>query len=417
MTRTGDEDPEQLLANPRNWRVHPRHQEEALQTVLTNVGWVQRVIVNERTGYVVDGHLRVAHAISRGEKSVPVQYVDLDDAEERLILASLDPIGAMAGTDKDLLEQLLASVETSEDSARSLLVDVAKQRHVRLPGGGLTPENAAPAVPEMATRVSAGDVYTIGRHRIMCGDSTNPLDVARLLAGEQPYLLVTDPPYGVSYDPSWRDEAAARGDLQFAARRAAEVPNDDRADWTPALELAPGSVAYVWHAGVYASEIQASLERAGYAIRNQIIWSKPHFVISRGHYNWQHEPCWFAVRPGENESPEQASVRTHTPCWYAVKPSATAQWAGDQLQSTVWEIPLDANVAGGHSTQKPVEAMRRPIQNHRGDVYDPFVGTGTTVIAAEQLGRRSFAMDIDPRFVEVAIRRLELYTGLDAEKD
>ena len=140
---------------------------------------------------------------------------------------------------------------------------------------------------------------------------------------------------------------------------------------------------YCWHADRHASEVQRSLEAAGFEIRCQIVWAKPRFAISRGHYNWQHEPCWYAVRQGK-----------------------TAHWIGDHSQTTLWSIALDVNVEGGHSTQKPLECMARPIRNHEGDVYDPFLGSGTTMVAAEQLGRLCYGMEIEPKYIAVALERL-----------
>lgn len=211
---------------------------------------------------------------------------------------------------------------------------------------------------------------------------------------DTPNLMVTDPPYGVNYDPEWRTRAAEKGLIGFATRREGKVQNDDRIDWTEAWRLSTASVAYVWHAGRYASEVQATLESAGYEARSQIIWSKDSFSISRGHYHWQHEPCWYAVKKGE-----------------------AADWIGDRSQSTVWEIAKnDGMDQGNHGTQKPIECMQRPIRNHSGDVYDPFVGSGTTIIASEILHRTCYAMDIDPHYCDVAIQRWETFTGEKAEK-
>lgn len=231
--------------------------------------------------------------------------------------------------------------------------------------------------------VETGQLWQLGAHRLICGDCTDAAVVERVLDGAKPLLMVTDPPYGVEYDANWRNEAAAEGKLAYAARRIRRVDNDDRADWSDAFRLFPGDVAYTWSAGgdhviITGQAIQA----AGYEIRNQIIWVKPHFPISRGHYTYQHEQVWYAVRKG-----------------------ATAHWIGEANESTTWHITLDKNVDGGHSTQKPLECMERPIRNHEGDVYDPFVGSGTTIIAAEREGRRCFAIDIDPAYVAVALQR------------
>jgi DNA modification methylase len=231
------------------------------------------------------------------------------------------------------------------------------------------------------------DVRTEPRcHQIFVGDSTDPACVQRLLGREKPFLMVTDPPYGVDYDPAWRQESAEAGHLAYAARRIGEVANDDRADWREAWRLFPGDVVYCWHAGKHASKVQASIEAAGFEIRSHLIWSKPHFPISRGHYHWRHEPCWYAIRQGSQ-----------------------AFWCGGHEQTTVWEITLDRNAVGGHGTQKPVECMARPIRNHgrKGDiVYDPFLGSGTTLVAAEQEARIAYGCEIEPKYVAAALERL-----------
>lgn len=222
------------------------------------------------------------------------------------------------------------------------------------------------------------------RHRLLCGDSTKQEDVERVMQGECAGMMVTDPPYGVEYDANWRNEAAEAGLLAYAARRVSPVENDGRIDWTDAWILFTGNVLYCWHAGRYSSQVQTNLESCGFEIRNQIIWAKSNFPISRGHYHWRHEPCWYAVRKG-----------------------ATAAWIGDRKQTTLWEINLDKNTEGGHSTQKPLECMARPIRNHSFEiVYDPFVGSGTTIVACENLGRKCRAIEIAPQYVAVTLERM-----------
>jgi DNA modification methylase len=258
---------------------------------------------------------------------------------------------------------------------------------------GLTDPDDVPEPPADPI-TKPGDVWLLGEHRICCGDSTVATDVERLLSGAKPTLMVTDPPYGVEYDANWRNEAADKGLIQHGASRVGLVQNDERIDWSEAFALVPAEVVYCWHAGRHASTVQASLEVCGYEIRSQIIWAKSRFAISRGHYHWQHEPCWYAVRKG-----------------------ATASWIGDRSQTTLWEMNLDRNVGGGHSTQKPVECMARPIRNHSGDVYDPFLGSGTTVIAAEMHGRTCYGMEISPAYCDVIVRRWEDFTGNTATRE
>ncbi len=380
----GEEAPDQLLANPRNYRIHSLAQQKALEGALSEIGWVQRIIINQRTGYVIDGHARIALAISKGEKSVPVVYVDLDENEEGIVLASLDPLAAMAGTDQAKLDELLAEITVSDEALRDMLKE---------PEGGLTGDDAIPEDVEPTTK--PGDLWLLGDHRLRCGDATKVEDVERLMDGATPFLCVTDPPYGVEYDADWRNQAAASGDtvLGAAKRRVGEVTNDDRADWREAWELFPGDVIYSWHPSGAPSLIHAAaLQETGFALRMQIIWAKSNFPIGRGDYHVRHEPCWYAVREGQ-----------------------PAQRNDDRTQTTLWEISLDKNVEGGHSTQKPLECMARPIRNHDApEVYDPFLGSGTTLIACEKLGRRAYCMEIEPKYCDVAVKRWEEYTGQEA---
>ena len=251
---------------------------------------------------------------------------------------------------------------------------------------GLTDPDTIPA--GRPTTIQRGDLFTLDAHRLLCGDSTDAADVARVLDGTKPLLMVTDPPYGVEYDPAWR----AKAGVNRNTKKLGTVANDDRADWTDAWRLFTGDVAYVWHAGLKASAVQTSLEQAGFLMRAQIIWAKDRLALSRGDYHWQHEPCWYAVREG-----------------------STGHRTGDRTQSTLWTIPARDDAGHGHGTQKPVECMRRPMENHdASDVYEPFCGSGTTLIAAEQLGRRCLAIEIEPQYVQIAIDRWEAFTGQTA---
>jgi len=202
--------------------------------------------------------------------------------------------------------------------------------------------------------------------------------------------MVTDPPYGVEYDAEWR----ARAGVNTLTAAHGKVLNDDNADWRDAWALFPGDVAYVWHAGVYSSVVAESLVACDFTVRSQIIWAKNQLVMSRGHYHWQHEPCWYAVKNG-----------------------ATGHWYGDRKQTTLWQIDKPPKSETGHSTQKPIECMRRPILNNskRGDaIYEPFCGSGTTLIACEMEGRQCFAVELNPAYVDVIIRRWQKFTGQKA---
>lgn len=237
---------------------------------------------------------------------------------------------------------------------------------------------------EIQTDIVLGDLFEIGEHRLMCGDSTDSDAVANLLNGKEPYLMVTDPPYGVNYDANWRNEADRANGRPIGASATMKVNNDTTADWQGVWALSPSKVAYVWHAGKYSATVQKSLENSEFQMRSQIIWVKNNIVISRGDYHWKHEPCWYAVKKGSK-----------------------GNWAGDRKQSTVWEIDKPMKSETGHSTQKPVECMARPLNNHDGDVYDPFLGSGTTMVAAHQLKRKCYGMEIDPKYCQVIIDRMK----------
>ncbi len=172
------------------------------------------------------------------------------------------------------------------------------------------------------------------------------------------------------------------------------MTNDDTADWRAAWALFPGAVAYVWHAGLKASIVEASLAASGFELRSQIIWAKDRMALSGGDYHWQHEPCWYAVRDGGKGH--------RTP---------------DRSQSTLWAIPSREDSGHGHGTQKPVECMARPMRNHEAPtVYDPFCGSGSTLIAAEQLGRTCYVIEIEPGYCQIAIDRWQAFTGQKAVK-
>jgi len=200
ITGSGKEAPDQLLANPANWRIHPKAQQDALAGALDAVGWVGQVLVNQNTGFVVDGHARIALALSRGEPAVPVLYVDLSPEEEALVLATLDPIGAMAGRDEEKLKALLAEISVDDAGLLALLGDLGGNE----PKAGLTDPDEVPE-PPADPYVQSGELWRLGDHRLLCGDATSPADVARLLDGAAPTLLATDPPYGVQLDQTWRD--------------------------------------------------------------------------------------------------------------------------------------------------------------------------------------------------------------------
>jgi len=386
---------DRLLPYAANARTHPDEQVAQIAGSIAEFGFNVPCLVDER-GVLVAGHGRLLAAQRLGLSQVPVIRLDhLTDAQARAYRIADNQIALNSGWDDALLSAEVARLK--EDGVDLELLGFPEDELDRLldgldgEKGGNEDEDIVPEPPE--TPISrSGDLWILGRHRLLCGDATRASDVARLLGDVRPHLMVTDPPYGVDYDPSWRNDAGVS-----ATTRTGRVSNDDRADWREAWALFPGDVAYVWHAGVHARTVAESLDASGFPIRSQIIWSKSRFVLGRGDYHWQHEPCFYAVRKG-----------------------ATGHWQGARDQSTVWTIGGggDEDTATVHGTQKPVECMRRPMINNseRGDaVYEPFAGSGTTLIAAESIERRCFAIEIDPRYCDVIIERWQSFTGAKAK--
>jgi DNA modification methylase len=354
-------------------------------------------ILARSSGEIVDGHLRLKAAHKVGLHEIPVILCDeWSDAQVKAFRLLVNRSASWANWDEDLLVLEMQELKVLDFDLALTGFEPMEIDDLLLEDQPA--EEELPALPtEAITR--PGDVWLCGQHRVGCGDATSGEDVRRLLGPAVPVLMVTDPPYGVDYDPRWRERAGLGHQRQTGL-----VSNDHQADWSQAYKLFAGDVAYVWHAGVHAAEVAAGLEGAGFRIRGQIIWLKQHFALSRGDYHWKHEPCWYAVREGKSSG-----------------------WNGDRTQSTVWEVPNLNPIGGsrdeeatGHSTQKPVEVMQRPIRNNtrRGEiVYDPFLGSGTTLVAAEASGRLCYAMELDPRYVDLSVRRWQQLTGRVAVRE
>jgi DNA modification methylase len=376
--------PDQLLANPQNWRIHPKAQQQALSAVLAEVGWVQQVIVNQRSGYVVDGHLRVALAISREEPVIPVLYVDLSPEEEALVLASLDPLAGMAVTDAEMLAALTDGLEIN-DAALAELLGLAD------PAPAGDPE-AVPDTPEEPV-TKPGDLYVLGEHRLLCGDATSVPDTKRLMGGKKATMMFTDPPWNV----------AIGKDSNPRHRQREGLKNDDLsgADFQAFLEGFIAAAGPAVTGDVYcvlgASEwprLDATLRAAGFHWSATIIWVKDQFVLGRSKYHRRYEPIWYG---------------------WANKSS----FGDDRTLDDVWEVPRP-KTSEDHPTMKPVELVQRAIENssRKGDlVLDPFGGSGTTMIAAEMTGRASRLMELDPGYCDVIVQRWEEFTGQEAKLD
>ncbi|WP_223425422.1 site-specific DNA-methyltransferase [Tateyamaria pelophila] len=382
-----------LVPYAKNARQHPPDQIDQIAASMERFGFTIPMLVAE-DGTIIAGHGRLMAALQLGLAEVPVMVArGWSEEDRRLYTLADNRLAEIAEWDPEMLRLELGELRAdfgiedmsligfSADDLAELLPDALLDTT-----GGLTDPDDVPEVPETPV-TRPGDVWVLGPHRLLCGDSTVATDVEKVLKGVKPLLMVTDPPYGVEYDPGWRNQAGAA-----KTKRTGKVLNDDRADWREAWALFPGDVAYVWHGALHAAEVAESLEAAGFNIRSQIIWAKERLVLSRGDYHWQHEPAW-----------------------YAVKKTGKGHWAGDRKQTTLWQIPSkDQDAKTVHGTQKPVECMRRPIENNSSPgqaVYEPFMGSGTTLIAAETTGRACYGIELNPAYVDVAVERWQAFTG------
>jgi DNA modification methylase len=424
-----------LRPDPANPRRISDDELDALERSLRQFGFVQPVLARREDGTVIGGHQRLVAARRLGMTSVPVTWLDVTVEQARLLGLALNKISG--SWDDALLARLLADLQATpdldltlsgfgEDEVKELLRSLETRERRERPEAFDLDEALEEA--RRAPRTKPGDLWALGDHRLLCGDATSAADVARLLAGATPSLLTTDPPYGVSLDGSWRDgvynalgpaeapymRTAGHTEPEDATRatggrrgrtrghRHTTLSGDTRVDWSEAFALVPSlAVGYVWHAGVHAAEVAAGLQAIGFEIVAQVIWDKGLFAIGRSWYHWSHEPCWVVRKAG-----------------------AKVPFRGSRDQATIWRVPSPKMIMGGsteqkqdHPTQKPLLLFETPIRNHLrpGDaIYDPFLGSGTALIAAERCGARCYALEIDPLYVEVALRRWERFSGQTA---
>lgn len=351
-----------LIPYARNARTHSDAQIETIAALMLRFGFTNSVLRDEENT-IIAGHGRVMAAkllVSRGHlqfSTVPVITArGWSENDRRAYVIADNQSALMAGWDDALLgSELTALAGCGFFDAAALGFGADEIR--RLMGhGGLTDPDEAPDLPVGAVS-KLGDLWVLGEHRLLCGDCTDRDAVARVTPRDtQPHLMVTDPPYGVNYDPTWRLRAGIAG----TGLARGKVQNDDRADWRAAWALFPGAVAYVWHGGLHAPIVGESLAAARFRVRAQIIWVKSSFVMSRGAYHWQHEPALYATKEGAEFDHWARFDEEHECLDYAVKDGSRAEWRGGRKQSTVWNIELVKNNTG-HGTQKPIECMRRPV--------------------------------------------------------
>lgn len=392
----------------KNARKIPKSAIDTVAKSLAEFGCRQPIVVDAE-GVIIAGHVRYSAALQLGWKEVPVHVADNLTSEQIRAYRIMDNrSNEETSWDLGLLVSELTELSGLSFDLGLTGFSVAELDELLRKPVDEDPD-FVPPLPEVPVS-RRGDLWLMGPHCVLCGDSTSAEDVKRVLGGREPVLLIADPPYGVSLDGTWRDRARLNGcgpaEQPYMIERTpghtrTTISGDTRADWSEAYTLVPSvKSAYVWHASAHASVVQAGLERAGFPYVQQLIWDKGRPVLTRTHYWFQHEPCFYARKK-------------------------KAPWFGKPGEnSTVWNSPSPKFIMGGsdegkwdHPTQKPVVLMERPIQNHlrRGEfVYDPFLGSGTTLAAAELTDRVCVGLEIDPRYVDGIVTRWEHLTRKQA---
>jgi DNA modification methylase len=380
--RAGD-----LVPNPANWRRHPAHQRAAVEGLLKEIGYADALLARRDEGrlILVDGHLRQG---LDPDQVVPVLVLDVNEDEADTILATLDPLAAMAEPDPEAFGALLARVGAADLEVQGLL-----ERLRREYGNVPTLPPDLDDVPEAQPRTRPGDLWLLGEHRLLCGDATKPLDMEQLMDGEQADVLWTDPPYGVDYVGKTREALRISGDTPQGLRdllRAAVAALDS--------SLRPGAAIYLCHqSGAGSLEVLAAFRDQGWRLHQTLIWVKDSLVVGHTDYHYRHEPIAYGFAPGGGR-----------------RGRGRAGWYGGNAEDSIFEIPRPS-ACREHPTMKPVELVARCLRNSSrpGDrVLDPFAGSGTTIVACETLGRRGYAIELDPRYCDVILARFEAMTGL-----
>lgn len=353
-----------LVPNPKNWRTHPAGQADALRGILAEVGYADALLARELPDgrlMLVDGHLR---AETTPDLEVPVLVLDIDEAEADKLLLSLDPLAALAETNAVALDALLREVDTGSEGLQQMYADLAEAAELYQDDAKEIVEDEVPD-PPVDPITKPGDLWILGEHRLLCGDSTKAEDVERLMAGAKAEAVVTDPPYGIGslmHGGTW----ATKQDHQFSMMREWDATTSQK--FFDMIE-AMGIPSVVWGGNYFSTPPS----------RCWLVWDKPEFPTMS---------------------------------------SAELAWTNMDKNAKRIECPRahQADGAKEHATQKPVRVMSWSLEFvPDGLVYDPFLGSGTTLIAAEQLGRKCYGMEISPQYCDVIVKRWETLTGKKAE--
>lgn len=394
---------------------------EKLRRSITEFGLVEPLVFNERTGRLVGGHQRLKVLRALGETEVNVSIVDLDEDQERALNLALNKV--QGDWDEEKLAALLAELDAhgfdlsvtgfDELEIEGLLAPTGSVDEVR--DDDFDPEVEAAQIQEPATK--RGDIWQLGRHRLMCGDATSREDVLRLMGGKVADMVFTDPPYNVDYTGATKDALKIKNDnMDDGAFRQFLLA----AFGNMLATTKPGGPIYICHGDTKGLNFRSALIEAGWLLKQCLVWVKNSLVMGRQDYHWQHEPILYGWKPGGAH------------CWYGDRDKATVidcetplgKMTRAELMALVKELrhQVDSTVvredrptrSAEHPTMKPIPLVARLMGNssRAGDiVQDLFGGSGSTLMAAEQLGRTAYLMEIDPVYVDVIVKRWERFTG------
>lgn len=366
---------------------NPRNNDDAVDAVANSIkefGWQQPIVV-DNGGVIIAGHTRYKAAKQLKLKEVPIVVADnLTEEQVNAYRLADNKSGELATWDDDELQEELDKILDID------MTDFGFDLETELEDEEVIDDDYEEEVPE-EPKSKLGQVYQLGRHRLMCGDSTNPEDVKKLMNGVQADLLITDPPYNVNYEGKQDSKMTIKNDHQEAENFYKFL----LAAFTNAKDnMKAGAAFYIWYASSEAVNFNRSAVDAGLSVRQELIWAKNQMIIGRQDYQWQHEPCLYGWADGGSHS-----------------------WYSDRKQTTIlnFDKPQRSDL---HSTMKPIPLFDYQIKNSSksGDnVLDLFGGSGTTLMACEQDGRNAYLMEFDPRYVDVIIDRWEKFTGETAK--
>lgn len=380
--------------NPRIELKPGMEEYEKLKQSIQEFGFVDPPIFNKRTGNLVGGHQRVSVAKDLGIGEIEVSIVDLPIEKEKALNIALNKISGQ--WDEDKLALLLNELDENELNISGFtdkeIQEVIDQYDMRLDLETEAIDDGFEFELPEKPKAALGDIYQLGRHRLMCGDSTNKAHIELLMDGEKADLLITDPPYNVNYEG--KTEAALK--IKNDNKTASEFYDFLRSAFSSVYDnLKEGASFYVWYASSEVINFVNSLVDSQFMVKQELIWLKNSFVLGRQDYHWQHEPCLYG--------------------W---KKDGSHRWYGDRKQTTV--LDFDKPIANKeHPTMKPIPLFDYQIRNSskKGDkILDIFGGSGTTMIACEQNDRQAYLMELDPKYVDVIINRWEEFTGKEAIK-